>query len=287
MALIDHIFRCNEKNLRAYRPFMSDDSTFVGWVHADRMALLSAYPDVFALSRVAVALQPHLDSPQKRSEALAEVTQDLAAKGHIRGLRDELYACKSLWAAPELFRIDRGAVAFFGLKAYGVHVNGWRREAGQTLLWIGRRARDKSVEPGKLDNMVAGGQPAELSLLDNVIKEAAEEASVPPALACTARPVGLITYCMEQDAGLKPDTLFCYDLEVPPDFTPQNTDGEMESFELWPVEQALEVIAQGTDFKFNVALVIIDFALRHGILTPDTEPAYEALIAGLHYPHPQ
>jgi 8-oxo-dGTP pyrophosphatase MutT (NUDIX family) len=287
MALIDHIFRCNQKDLRAFRPFMIDSTTIVGWVRAERMEILSAYPDVFALSRMAVALQPRLDTPQKRTEALAEIAQDLAAKGHIRSLRNELYACKPLWSSPELFQIDRGAVPFFGLKAYGVHVNGWRREAGQTLLWIGRRAKDKAIEPGKFDNMVAGGQPAGLSLFDNVIKEAAEEANVPPALALTAHSVSVITYCMEQDAGLKPDTLFCYDLEVPTDFTPQNTDGEMESFELWPVEKALEVIAQGTDFKFNVALVIIDFALRHGILTPDTEPAYEALVAGLHYPHPQ
>jgi hypothetical protein len=34
------------------------------------------------------------------------------------------------------------------------------------------------------------------------------------------------------------------------------------------------------DFKFNVNLVIIDFALRHGLLTPENRE-YLALIAGL------
>ena len=42
--------------------------------------------------------------------------------------------------------------------------------------------------PGMLDNMVAGGQPAGLSLMENVVKEAGEEAGIPCAVAGTARP---------------------------------------------------------------------------------------------------
>ena len=34
-------------------------------------------------------------------------------------------------------------------------------------------------------------------------------------------------------------------------------------------------------FKFNVNLVIVDFALRHGLLSPDLEPDYERLVTGL------
>ena len=34
--------------------------------------------------------------------------------------------------------------------------------------------------------------------------------------------------------GVKPDQMFCYDLEVPEDFEPIPVDGEVESFQLMP-----------------------------------------------------
>jgi hypothetical protein len=37
------------------------------------------------------------------------------------------------------------------------------------------------------------------------------------------------------------------------------------------------------DFKFNVNLVILDFALRHGLLRPD-DPEYLDVATGLHRP---
>ncbi len=46
---------------------------------------------------------------------------------------------------------------------------------------------------------------------------------------------------------------------------------------------AASVIARvrtSDDFKFNVNLVLIDFALRHGLVTPD-DPEYLQLVTGL------
>ena len=54
------------------------------------------------------------------------------------------------------------------------------------LIPVARRADDRPVCPGQFDNMIAGGQPVTLSLKENVIKEAGEEAGVPPDLAATA-----------------------------------------------------------------------------------------------------
>ena len=44
-------------------------------------------------------------------------------------------------------------------------------------------------------------------------------------------------------------------------------------FYLWPLEDVIERIRETDDFKFNAALVIIDFAVRHGVLKPD-DPEY-------------
>ena len=96
--------------------------------------------------------------------------------------RGEIYGIKEHWSGPESFRIDRALVPAIGARAFGVHLNGYVRRGDEMLVWVGTRAQDLRVEPGKRDNMVAGGQPAGLSLMDNLVKECAEEASLPEAL---------------------------------------------------------------------------------------------------------
>ena len=125
-----------------------------------------------------------------------------------------------------------------------------------------------------------------MSLMDNLIKEAAEEADVPVELAASAVPVGALAYCHEMPdnrypGGLKPDVIFVYDLELPAEFTPRNTDGEIEEFHLWSLDEAMATTRDSRDFKFNCALVNIDFFLRHGVLDPDGEPDYLDIAKGL------
>src|SRR3546814_6388319 len=116
--------------------------------------------------------------------------------------------------------------------------------------------------------------------MDNVVKECAEGAAIPEALARTARPAGRVSYVMENEEGIRNDVLFAYDLAVPADFHPRNTDGEIEEFFLWPVERVIETLAAGDDFKFNVALVIIDFLVRRGLIGPEDRD-YLEIIHGL------
>jgi 8-oxo-dGTP pyrophosphatase MutT (NUDIX family) len=133
-------------------------------------------------------------------------------------------------------------------------------------LWVGRRSHDRQLDPGKLDHIVAGGVPAGLDPWQTLIKEAGEEAAIPPELAAQARLVGRITYAMTRSEGLRRDVLYCYDLTLPEDFQPNPTDGEVEGFELWPIAQAIETVRQTDDFKFNVNLVLIDLFIRLGLL---------------------
>jgi isopentenyldiphosphate isomerase len=74
---------------------------------------------------------------------------------------------------------------------------------------VARRAASKPTWPGRLDHLVAGGQPAGLSCAANVVKECGEEVGVPPELAARAVAVGAVTYATMQDVGLKRDVLFC------------------------------------------------------------------------------
>ena len=103
---------------------------------------------------------------------------------------------------------------------------------------------------------------------------------MPAELAARARPVGAVTYNRDTERGFKPDTLYCYDLELPAGFEPRCNDGEVESFHLWPVERVAEAVLEGEAFKRNVNLVIIDFLVRHGHLGPERTD-YLDLVTGL------
>jgi 8-oxo-dGTP pyrophosphatase MutT (NUDIX family) len=280
MSFLDHIAACNRHDLGRFRPFIIGGQR-VGWVRRDVAGRLADFPEVFKVSDAAVILHPALGTAEDRDRAVDRVCEGLRRDWGIPRLRGERYRVVGHFGARPLMSIDRGVVSLFGIRAFGIHVNGLVRRSDGLHLWIGRRAADKSVAPNKLDNMVAGGQPAGLSLKQNLLKEAAEEADIPAALAATARPVGAVTYCLEDEWGLKPDVMFCYDLEVPESFTPRNTDGELSGFELMPVSEVAARVRDSDDFKFNVNLVITDFLIRHGLLSPDDEPDYVAIVAGL------
>lgn len=284
MSFLDRIVEANHCDPRGFRPFRIAGRR-VGYIRTEFVEALSRWPEVFSVADAAVTLAPNLDATDTpeaaRTEAVAGVLDRLRVEGRLGNhWWNEPYAVNRHFAEPPLLRIERAAVQPFGVCGYGVHVNGYVRRADGLYMWIGRRSRHKPTGPGKLDQMVAGGQPAGLGLLENVVKECAEEADVPEALARNARPVGAVSYCLETDAGLRPDVIYCFDLELPADFVPVNTDDEVEAFYPWPVERVLEIVRDTTEFKFNCALVVIDFLIRHGCIDP-ADPDYLALLAGL------
>ncbi len=46
----------------------------------------------------------------------------------------------------------------------------------------------------------------------------------------------------EDERGITPECLFVFDLELPEDFVPVNSDGEAESFELYTMQEVLHVM---------------------------------------------
>ena len=281
MSFLDRISECDNAGEKAdYLPF-TVDSTRVGWVHHDFAPKLDRFPDVFSRSAEGVSLSHTLADYQSRTAAVDGSLRVLDGEGCFAGWRDEPYPVGTGFHHDPLFEMERTAVPRFGVPAYGVHIHGFVRDGEDILMWIGRRAEDKPTYPGKLDQMVAGGQPVGLGLMENVIKECAEEASVPPELAATAKPAGAISYTHESHEGMKPDVMFIYDLELPRDFVPRNTDGETAEFSLLSTAEVMGITADTTDFKFNCAVANIDFFVRHGLLTPE-DPEYVDITRGLH-----
>jgi isopentenyldiphosphate isomerase len=279
MSFLDRIKECNHWEPGHFRWFVVDECR-VGRVRNALLPRLREFGGVFEIDDEAVVLNPALTTFASRSAAMDRVIRTLADEGVIKGVRHENYAVTREYSEPPFLQMERAGISHFGVRAFGVHMNGFVRKTDGLHMWIGRRAKGKHTYPGMLDNMVAGGQPIGISLRDNLIKECGEEAAIPRDIAQRAVAVGAITYCVEADDGLKPDVQFCYDLELPEDFQPHNTDGEIDAFYLWPIDEVARIVEDTSEFKFNCNLVIIDFLIRHGVIPPDHRD-YVALCQGL------
>jgi len=281
MSFADHIRACNNYDPSRAIPLLAGD-TRIGWLRRDNATALARFTRVFAVEPEHVRLVAEGDA-DRVSAAVDEVVEALLAENKLPKWRNETFDVAARWGEKPIFRLDRGAVPFFGVRAYGVHLNGYIPDGGGLKLWIGRRAPDKRVAPNKLDNIVAGGIGNGYGIYPTLVKEGEEEAAIPAALIQRAMPVGAVSYRMETELGIRDDVLFVYDLELPPDFMPRCNDGEIVEFRLMPTAEVVERVRETEDFKFNVNLVILDFALRHGLLTPD-DPEYLDVATGLYRP---
>jgi 8-oxo-dGTP pyrophosphatase MutT (NUDIX family) len=244
----------------------------VGWLRPSFSDQLRRWPHVFEVNPAYVRLAARPETPQGRSDAMAEVTRDLARDGILQGWRDELVSVTAHYGQPELFRIERAATRHFGLMAYGAHMNGFTRRGGLAQAWIARRSADKSVDPGKLDNLVGGRISAGMSVDETLRKEAWEEAGIPPALLAGLNCLGAVRVEYSVPEGLHREILFVHDLWVPEDFKPVNQDGEVSELRCMPVEEVMKDLLAG-DFTLDAAVVTIDGLLRLGAVLPE-DPQY-------------
>lgn len=280
VSFLERIAECNAFDPANFIPFVVAGQS-VGLVKHGFARRLRDFPGAFTVGDGGVSMALSLETFDARTAAADEALHRLAEAGDITGWRNETYPVGGPFAGPHLMTMERAAVPFFGVRAYGVHVNGFvRDDEGSIRMWVARRAAGKQTYPGMLDNMIAGGQPIGIGLWENVIKEAAEEASVPHDVASRAVPAGLVTYRQETEDGCKPDLMYAYDLELTGDFQPKNTDGEISEFYLWPVARVMDTVAETREFKSNCNLIVIDFLIRRGLISPDRSD-YIELIEGL------
>jgi isopentenyldiphosphate isomerase len=261
ISYLDRIAECNDADLGLYLRWYVGD-VVGGFVRRDRWADI---PHALAFDERAGRVQLRGSDFAARTAALEALFTELVARGQLQR-RGELYPVARAVDDAPLLQLDRGAVAWFGVRPFGVHLTGYVRRRDGLWTWVAVRARDKPTWPGFWDNTVAGGQPIGLGLRENLLKECAEEAAIPRDLAARAPEVATITYLRDDPLGLKPDTLFCYDLELPDDFVPQPADGEVEQFLFLPAREVADVVRDTQRCKPNCNLVWIDFFLRHGVL---------------------
>ncbi|KAH9479438.1 hypothetical protein JR316_0008032 [Psilocybe cubensis] len=182
---------------------------------------------------------------------------------------------------PIAFAIERAALPLFGLVNFGVLLTAYVRDpsTGRIQVFIPRRSLNKRTWPGKLDVTVVGGMGLGESAMDTILHESVEEALLDHDYVKEhIQSVGGLPFPNRSPKGwIIPGMYYLYDLELPPDgsLTPRINalDGEVEAFELLDVQNVLQNLVEGR-FKPSSAMAIVDFLIRHGYLTEDTDPRY-------------
>lgn len=228
-----------------------------------------------------------------RNQVLAGFLGALREKGVFRlldGWRGELYPIYGE-RREVLMSLERSAAPLLGIVAYGVHMTAYVKDGGGAgmKIWTPKRAMTKQTYPGMMDNTVAGGLATGERPIDCLVREAQEEASLPETIVRqNARSCGTVTYFHLRDeraggeTGLcQPECQYAYDLELPASVIPVPDDNEAEDYRLLDVEEIRTALAEGK-FKPNCAMLLIDFLVRHGILTPENEPDYIEIVSRLH-----
>ncbi len=205
-------------------------------------------------------------SVQARSQLLAEAAQKLREQAHIHGWRDELY---SYWGEidrdpdpqlPERFRLERSVFRFLGLRSHAVHINGFRPDG---RIWCGIRALSKATDPGRIDNLAAGGLPAGETVMACAIRELHEEAGLPESIAHQIQPAGRVLTRRQEKEGWHDETLLVYNLILPEEVEPRNLDGEVSGFVCLDPNQAMQQIEQMTEDAAGVLAQGLLFLRAH------------------------
>ncbi|KAK6430578.1 hypothetical protein LTR95_013265 [Oleoguttula sp. CCFEE 5521] len=206
----------------------------------------------------------------------------------LAGMHSEPFAIPSArYERP--VQVERFAAQLFGITHRGAHLVAYTFRNSEMYVWIPRRAAHLFTYPGMLDTTVAGGVKAGASPLRTIIEEAHEEASLPEDLVRRlARCRGTITHMSisgEESPAEKglvcPDYTFVYDMELPSDVEPRPHDDEVAGFTAMTVQE-LKAAMLREEFKDDSAVVLVDFLIRHGFITPENEPDFVEITMRLH-----
>ncbi|KAL7805709.1 thiamine pyrophosphokinase-related protein [Trichoderma aethiopicum] len=272
-----------------YRLLLAPDTRTHGYIHPDTLARMP-WPSSFAIHHhpqreVVLSPPPSGTSLSAHANAAFQQAVDAAIASNafpqLNGMHSEPFL---VVGAREFIQIERFAASLFGIGTRGAHLTAYsydKKDSGNELrIWVARRSKTLYTYPGKLDSTVAGGVKATDSPLSCILAESMEEASLPPSLVGPrVRSTGVITMANRNPrSGLvHSEMLYTYDLELSgegDDEVPRlGGDGEVDEFVPMSCGEVVARMRAG-EFKTNVCAVMIDFLIRHGRVTPETEPDY-------------
>ncbi|KAK4624518.1 hypothetical protein CLAFUW4_05686 [Fulvia fulva] len=188
-------------------------------------------------------------------------------------------------------KIERFAASLFGLTCRGAHLVAYSSALDGTIdsIWIPRRSAHLYTHPSMLDTTVAGGVKAGVAPFQIIVEEADEEASLPEELVRRlAVSRGVISHMATTGKGFPgeqglavPDYVYVYDMALPSDIEPRPHDDEVTAFYPMSVNEVKTALLN-EEFKPDSGAVLIDFLIRHGIITAEDERDFVEISMRLH-----
>lgn len=164
----------------------------------------------------------------------------------------------------------------FGTLSFGAHLIAWTKTPEGKIYWLQRRSMSKKMHPGKLDTLAGGGVKVGERAIDAMAREAKEEADIPIEYSLRhLKACGTVSYQLSysflNNPGSFPHIIFAFEMELPQDFMPYPSDGEVADFITMSEAQVMEAL-YGEDFKPIVGIQWLAHFYRHGVLNADNEP---------------
>ena len=203
-----------------------------------------------------------LDAP---ADAVTDALNTLAAALQGAGCcgpwrNEQLAVCNA--AGEVLATVERGAVRVLGVATRAVHLVGL---APDGRMWVQQRSMTKPNDPGQWDTLMGGMVPATDSLEQALARETWEEAGLRVDALAGLQHGGHVTLSRPSSegggAGYMVERIDWFSAQVPEALEPHNQDGEVERFELLPLEAVRTRVAQGL-FTLEAGLVIAGFLGR-------------------------
>lgn len=282
-----------------YQFWLLDTSACVGWLHPWVVETMPWGEDKWIIDHDARRLRPShpnegcLDPDQIVAVQSSIIAETLAAarQGNMFGLQngwgDELYPIYGSLFGP--VSIERAGSGLFGILTFGINLTAYVEGKDGFKIWVPRIAKNESTYSGLLDNTVAGGLAFGEEPLEAIIREATGAASFSEDVVRQGiKAAGSLSYFYIQDAKageqsglLQPSIRYVFDLKVDADVVPKPGDSEVEEFSLWALDDLKAAVAEG-QFRPSSTLVLLDFFIRHGILTAENEKDYVEICSRIH-----
>ena len=202
----------------------------------------------------------HLEAASA-TDALNALAAALRAHGLCGPWRDEqLAVCNP--AGEVIATVERGAVRVLGIATRAVHLVGL---APDGRMWAQKRSLSKPNNPGLWDTLMGGMVSAADSLPQALARETWEEASLRVEALAGVRHGGHVDFSRPSreggGTGYMVERIDWFRAEVPEGLAPANQDGEVERFDLLPLDTVRAQVAQGL-FTLEAGLVIAGFLGR-------------------------
>lgn len=246
------------------------NENIIGFVHHENKELITNSNSKFNVGRDKIILKTDCYNYDYLTKIFQEINEDLISKNVLNYSHNgEMYRVVTNDFSTPLFSINRYAASFWGIRIFGVHLNGLvRNNSGQINMWYSQRSKNR-LAAGMLDHLVCGGQPSDITLIENLYKESYEEAGIGNNLIKNAIPVGVVSCVEQKDKFLNRFTPFIFDLFLSDDFKHISNDRSASCFSTLSLNELLKNPQKIQDFKSACQPVIISLLIRFGYIKPD------------------